>query len=59
MKTSDTTTPVSPEQSPRPTKDATEPTAPTHDKKTYAPPRFFRHNPLDSVSSSYYYYYTY
>ena len=59
MKTSDATAPVTTEQSPRPAKDTTATSAPASDKKPYAPPRFFRHNPLDSVSSSYYYYYTY
>jgi hypothetical protein len=26
-------------------------------KKTYVAPAFFRHEPLDSVSATYYYYY--
>lgn len=59
MKTSDATSSVTTEQSPRPAKDATAPAAPASGKKPYVAPRFFRHNPLESVSSSYYYYYTY
>ena len=28
-------------------------------KKNYEAPRFFKHNPLETVSASYYYYYYY